>query len=49
MVPPPHGGFIRAKEEKEGARVLEKVVSKVHYYIPPAEISSCQIKGVLVK
>lgn len=45
MVPSPYGEFICIKDkgrgEKEGAKVLDKVVSKVQYYIPPAEISSC--------
>lgn len=31
----------KGRGEKEGARVLEKVVGKVQYYVPPAEISSC--------
>ena len=30
----------KGRGEKEGATVLE-VVSKVQYYVPPAEISSC--------
>lgn len=31
----------KGRGEKEGARVVEIVVSKVQYYVPPAEISSC--------
>lgn len=35
----------QTKEEKEGARVLEKVASKAQYYVLLAEIRS-QIKKV---
>ena len=31
----------KGRREKEGARVLEKTVTKVQCCVPPAEISSC--------